>query len=50
MVAPAGVAALVGPESEPEVRAAIVEGMAPFRSGDGGYRLENEFRFLIARA
>jgi len=50
MVAPAGVAALVGPESEPEVRAAIVEGMAPFRSGDGSYRLENEFRFLIARA
>jgi len=50
MIAPAGVATLVGPERENEVKAAIIEGLAPFRTGDGGYRLENEFRFLIAFA
>jgi hypothetical protein len=33
-----------------EVRAAIVEGLAPYRTRAGGYRLENEFHFLIARA
>jgi SAM-dependent methyltransferase len=50
MLAPAGVAAVVGPRREPELRAAMVEGMAPFRTADGGYRLSNEFRLLIARA
>jgi SAM-dependent methyltransferase len=50
MMAPAGIAALVGPEREEEVRAAIVEGLAPYRTSDGVYRLENEFHFLIARA
>lgn len=50
MMAPAGIAALVGPEREEEVRAAIVEGLAPYRTPEGGYRLENEFHFLIARA
>jgi SAM-dependent methyltransferase len=50
MMAPAGIATLVGPQREDEVRAAIVEGLAPYRTPDGGYRLENEFHFLIARA
>jgi len=50
MMAPAGFAALVGPEREDDARAAMVEGMARFRTDDGGYRLENEFRLLIARA
>jgi SAM-dependent methyltransferase len=50
MLAPAGIATLVGPEREEEVRAAIVEGLAPYRTPEGGYRLENEFHFLIARA
>jgi SAM-dependent methyltransferase len=50
MMAPAGIAALVGPEREEEVRAAIVDGLAPYRTPDGGYRLNNEFHFLIARA
>jgi SAM-dependent methyltransferase len=50
MMAPAGIATLVGPQREDEVRAAIVEGLAPFRTSKGGYRLENEFHFLIARA
>ena len=50
MMAPAGIAALVGPDREAEVRAAIVEGLAPFRTEHGSYRLQNEFRCLIARA
>ena len=50
MMAPAGIATLVGPERENEVRAAIVEGLAPYRTPDGGYRLKNEFHFLITRA
>lgn len=50
MVAPAGIAELVGPSREDELRAAIVEGLAPYRTDDGTYRLENEYRFLIARA
>jgi SAM-dependent methyltransferase len=50
MMAPAGIATLVGPEREPEVRTAIVEGLAPYRTPEGGYRLRNEFHFLIARA
>jgi hypothetical protein len=32
------------------VKAAIIEGLAPHRTTAGGYRLENEFHFLIARA
>jgi SAM-dependent methyltransferase len=50
MMAPAGIATLVGPEREDAVRAAIVEGLAPYRTPDGGYRLQNEFHFLITRA
>ncbi len=50
MLAPAGIAELVGSEREAEVRERIVEGLAPFRTPEGGYRLSNEFRFLIARA
>jgi SAM-dependent methyltransferase len=50
MVAPAGIATLVGPSQEESVKAAIVEGLAPFRAADGSYRLENEFHYLIARA
>ena len=50
MMAPAGIAAVVGPEREAEVRAAIVDGLALFRTEQGSYRLRNEFRCLIARA
>ena len=50
MVAPAGIATLVGPEREPDVRKAIVEGLAPYRTPEGGYRLRNEYHYLIARA
>ena len=50
MMAPAGIATLVGPKREDEVTAAIVEGLAPYHTPDGAYRLQNEFHFLITRA
>jgi hypothetical protein len=31
-------------------RAALVEALAPYRTPDGGYRLENEWHYLLARA
>ena len=50
LVAPAGLALLAGPEREEEVKAAIVDGLEPFRTADGRYRLDNEYRYLVARA
>jgi SAM-dependent methyltransferase len=50
MLAVAGLAVLVGPEREQELEHAIVDGLAPFRTADGSYRLSNEYHFLIARA
>jgi SAM-dependent methyltransferase len=50
LLAPAGLAVLVGPEREQQVREAIVAGLARFRTADGGYRLSNEYRVVIARA
>jgi SAM-dependent methyltransferase len=50
LVAPAGLAVLVGPSREEEFKDALVEGLAPYRTPVGGYRLENEFHYLIARA
>jgi SAM-dependent methyltransferase len=50
LVAPAGLAVLVGAEREDEIKAAIVEGLSHFRAADGSYRLDNEYRYLIARA
>jgi SAM-dependent methyltransferase len=50
LAAAAGVAALVGPEREDEVRAKIVDALAPSRTERGGYRVHNEFRFLVASA
>lgn len=35
---------------EPAVRAAVQEALAPFRTASGGVRLENTFRYLLARA
>ena len=49
MVAVAGLAVLAGPEQEDELKAAIVDGLAPFRRDDGSYRFSNEYRFLVAR-
>jgi SAM-dependent methyltransferase len=50
LVAPAGLAMLAGPEQEPRLRAAIVDGLAHRRAERGRYRLTNEFRLLITRA
>jgi SAM-dependent methyltransferase len=50
MMAPAGIVELVGPSREAEVRRQIAEALAPYRTSDNRYRLENEFRYLIARA
>jgi len=50
VVAVAGLAVLAGPEREQELKSAIVDGLAPFRSADGSYRLSNEFHYLIATA
>ncbi len=36
--------------SEPRVRDAVSEAIRPFRTASGGYRLENEFRYLVAKA
>ena len=46
----AGLATLVGPEREDELKRALVEGLGEYRRADGSFRLENEYRFLIARS
>lgn len=50
MVAPAGIATLVGPEHENEVKEQIVAALALNRTPEGGYRVNNEYHYLIARA
>jgi hypothetical protein len=50
LVAPAGIAVLVGPDREDEVKDAIVSGLAAYRAADGCYRLRASFHTLIARA
>ena len=50
LVAPAGIAVLVGPDQEEAVKHAIVAGLAARREPDGSYRLQNEYHYLIARA
>jgi SAM-dependent methyltransferase len=50
MLAVAGLAVIAGPEREHELEAAILEGLAPYRTADGSYRFSNEYHYLIARA
>ena len=50
LVAVAGLATLAGPEREPELKAAIVDGLAPYCRADGSYQLTNDYHYLIARA
>jgi len=50
LVAPAGIATLVGPDREEALKDAIVAGLARDRTADGSYSLENEFHCLVARA
>jgi SAM-dependent methyltransferase len=48
LVAVAGLAVLAGPKREQELRTAIVDGLAPYRTPEGSFRLSNEFHYLIA--
>ena len=50
LVAPAGIAVLVGPAREAAFKNALVEGLASHRTPRGSYRLDNAFHYLIARA
>jgi SAM-dependent methyltransferase len=50
MVAVAGLATLAGPEREDELKGAIVDGLAHYRTPEGSYRLSNEYHYLVARA
>jgi SAM-dependent methyltransferase len=49
VVAVAGLAVLAGVDREEELKAAIVDGLAPYKQPDGSYRLSNEYHYLIAR-
>jgi SAM-dependent methyltransferase len=49
LLSAAGIGAAAG-EREPEVRAALLEALAAYRTPDGGYLLENEWHVLIATA
>jgi SAM-dependent methyltransferase len=50
MLAPGPVVNAMKIAGEEPVRDAILEALAPYRTASGGYRLENEWHFLIARA
>jgi SAM-dependent methyltransferase len=50
LVAVAGLADIVGPGNEPELKTSIIEGLARFRHAEGSYHLSNRFHYLIARA
>jgi SAM-dependent methyltransferase len=50
MLAPAGIAELVGPERELDTRERIVAALASCRMPQGGYRVRNELHYLVARA
>ena len=50
LIAPMGLAKLAGPEREDALRREIVDRLAPYRAPDGSYQLNNEFRYLVARA
>lgn len=50
MLSPANVAAALRSVDEATLCTAIVEALAPYQTESGGYRLENEWRFVIASA
>ena len=50
MLAPGLVVEAIRAVGEEPVRAAIVEALARFRTADGGFRLRNEWHYLLARA
>jgi SAM-dependent methyltransferase len=50
LLAPGGASLAIEYSGEGAVRKAIGDASAPFRRLDGSYRIENRFRYLIARA
>jgi SAM-dependent methyltransferase len=50
MLAPGLIVELIDAVGEAPVRAAILAALEPYRAPGGGYRLENEWHFLIATA
>ena len=50
MLSPGGVTEAIRRSGEGAVADAILDALAPFRRPDGGYRLENEWHFLLTRA
>jgi SAM-dependent methyltransferase len=50
MTSAGGFGAILGADQQEAARAAIVEALAVCRTPDGGYRMENEWHSLIARA
>ena len=47
LLAAGGVGEAAG-DREPEVRRALLDVLAPYRTADGGYRLENSWHFVVA--
>lgn len=50
MASPGMVTEAIRTSGEDNVRNAIVDALAPYRTQSGGYRLENQWHYLIARA
>jgi SAM-dependent methyltransferase len=50
MQAAGGAVLAAGAAGEKRVRAAIAEALEPYRTATGGYRIPNEWHFLVARA
>jgi SAM-dependent methyltransferase len=50
LIAPAGLALLVGPDREEEFKNALSTGLATYQARDGSYRLHNTYHVLIAHA
>src|SRR5262249_25655158 len=49
MFSAAGIAEAIVTSTE-QARAAVLAALAPYRTDDGGYVLENEWHYLVARA
>ena len=50
MLSAGGFGAIAGPERQAAARAAVVDALSPCRTPAGGYRIDNEWHCLIARA
>jgi SAM-dependent methyltransferase len=50
MMAPGGTGDLVGPAQEETVKREVVAELASCRTAQGGYRLSNDYHYLLARA